>query len=56
MGRVEKDTMTGITKVVLFVDVGDVVVETGGGGEVEERDPVPVYERVEEPPAYVEGG
>ncbi|CAO2654653.1 Nn.00g113860.m01.CDS01 [Neocucurbitaria sp. VM-36] len=55
MGRVEKDTSTGITKVVLFVDVGDIVMGMGGGGEVEERDPVPVYERVEGPPAYVEG-
>ncbi|KAH7398185.1 hypothetical protein BKA66DRAFT_437269 [Pyrenochaeta sp. MPI-SDFR-AT-0127] len=54
MGRVERDTNTGVTKVVLFVDVSDCVLPQGGGDE-EMRDPVPVYERGEGPPPYVDG-
>ena len=55
MGRVERDTLTGNTKVVLFVDVSDCVVPQGGGGggDEETRDPVPVYERGEGPPPYM---
>lgn len=41
MGRVERCAHTGVTKVVLWVDVGDCVV----GGKEEEELPVPVYER-----------
>lgn len=55
MGRVERDVLTGITKVVLFVDVADCVLAVGErGGCEEEMDPVPRYERGEGPPAYVE--
>lgn len=50
MGRVERSVETGYTKVVLFVDVADIVL----GQDVETMDPVPVYERGEGPPPYVE--
>lgn len=49
MGRVERSTETGYTKVVLLVDVGDIVL----GQDEETIDPVPVYERGEGPPPYV---
>jgi hypothetical protein len=56
MGRVEKCTTTGIHRVHLWVDVGDtffgnVVREEG---DLEDRDPVPKYERGEGPPMYVD--
>ncbi|KAF2129425.1 hypothetical protein P153DRAFT_423023 [Dothidotthia symphoricarpi CBS 119687] len=53
MGRVEKDTMTGVTRVLMFVCVGD-CLGVEGGQEPESKDPVPKYERVERPPPYVE--
>ena len=54
MGRVERDRLTGVTRVVLVVDVGGVVLGVGVGERGEgEVDPVPVYEEVERPPAYV---
>jgi hypothetical protein len=51
MGRVERDTATGITKVVLFVDVGECLVRVGSEDEGD-WDPVPVYEMRERPPEY----
>jgi hypothetical protein len=56
MGRVEKCTTTGIKRVQLWVDVGgtlfdDVVQEER---DLEDRDPVPKYERGEGPPMYVD--
>ncbi|KAG9194426.1 hypothetical protein G6011_04461 [Alternaria panax] len=56
MGRVEKCTNTGLKRVHLWVDVGDtffgdVMREEG---DLEDRDPVPKYERGEGPPAYDE--
>lgn len=53
MGRVEKDMVTGNTKVWLFVDVADCVVPQDDGADGEMGDPVPVYERGEGPPPYV---
>lgn len=41
MGKVEKCKETGITKVLLWVDVADVL----GRDKVENEDPVPLYER-----------
>lgn len=52
MGRVESSAETGFTKVVFFVDVGDIVF----GYDEEMKDPVPVYERGEGPPPYVVEG
>ena len=40
MGRVEKCKDTGVTKVLMWVDVGDLV----GREKEEEEEPVPVYE------------
>ncbi|RMZ72482.1 hypothetical protein GMOD_00007476 [Pyrenophora seminiperda CCB06] len=54
MGRVEKCTKTGVKRVLLWVDVGDVVMEAVGHAEGE-ADPVPKYERGEGPPVYVKG-
>ncbi|CAN9189743.1 unnamed protein product [Alternaria alternata] len=56
MGRVEKCTTTGLKRVYLWIDVadtffGDVVREEG---DLEDRDPVPKYERGESPPIYDE--
>lgn len=50
MGRVEKCKETGVTKVLMWVDVGDLV------GRDKEEEPVPVYERGGWvwPPGYVE--
>lgn len=51
MGKVEKCGQTGVTKVLMWVDVGDLMARECGK-EVE--DPVPVYERGEWvwPPTY----
>lgn len=54
MGRVEKCTRTGVKRVLLWVDVGDVLMEAVGFAEGE-GDPVPKYERGEGPPLYVKG-
>ncbi|KAF1846826.1 uncharacterized protein K460DRAFT_285718 [Cucurbitaria berberidis CBS 394.84] len=54
MGRVERVMMKGSIKVALFVDVSDCVIPQGGSDE-EMRDPVPVYERGERPPPYLQG-
>ncbi|KAJ4989122.1 hypothetical protein SVAN01_05384 [Stagonosporopsis vannaccii] len=56
MGRVEKCLQTGVTKVFMWVDVGDLVMSECGKGEVWEEDPVPVYDRGEWiwPPGYEE--
>ncbi|KAF1944363.1 hypothetical protein EJ02DRAFT_398531 [Clathrospora elynae] len=54
MGRVERDTRTGVTRVMLFVDVGDCYLDMGSE-DAETRDPVPVYERGERSPVYVDG-
>jgi hypothetical protein len=44
MGKVERCRDTGVTKVLMWVDVGDLVVdECRKDGEVE--DPVPAYEK-----------
>jgi hypothetical protein len=53
---VEKCTTTGLKRVYLWIDVadtffGDVVREEG---DLEDRDPVPKYERGESPPIYDE--
>ena len=52
MGRVEKCKDTGVTKVLMWVDVGDLV----GRNKEEEEEPVPIYERGEWvwPPRYEE--
>lgn len=54
MGRVERCVRTGMKRVVLWVDVADVffgdVVQQEGN--LEDRDPVPKYERGERPPVY----
>ena len=55
MGRVERCTKTGVKRVLLWVEVGDVLMDTVGLADGE-ADPVPKYERVEEPPLYVMGG
>lgn len=55
-GRVTRDLETGNVKVLMLIEVGDcVMLDLGGSGEGDEegRDPVPKYERVEGPPAYV---
>ncbi|RAR01475.1 hypothetical protein DDE82_006463 [Stemphylium lycopersici] len=54
MGRVERCALTGTKRVYLWVDVGPVLIDAGRGGEadVEDRDPVPRYERGEGPPLY----
>jgi hypothetical protein len=44
---------TGINRVLLYVDVGDCLV-LEGGVEEETVDPVPLYERGDHPPVYVE--
>jgi hypothetical protein len=51
MGRVEGEGEKGVVRVVMWVDVGDLVVREG---KEEVVDPVPVYERGgwEWPPAY----
>lgn len=41
MGKVEKCKETGLTKVLMWVDVGDLL----GRDKVEEEEPVPLYER-----------
>jgi hypothetical protein len=53
MGRTEKVKGTGVNRVLLYVDVGDCLV-LEGGVEEETVDPVPLYERGEHPPVYVE--
>ncbi|EDU42244.1 hypothetical protein PtrCC142_005660 [Pyrenophora tritici-repentis] len=55
MGRVEKCTRTGVKRVLLWVDVGDVLMGAAGFVEEGEVDPVPKYERGEGPPVYVKG-
>ena len=55
MGRVEKCTKTGVRRVLLWVEVGDVLMNSVGFADGE-ADPVPKYERVEGPPLYVRGG
>ncbi|KAK1918774.1 hypothetical protein P3342_010245 [Pyrenophora teres f. teres] len=55
MGRVEKCTRTGVKRVLLWVDVGDVLMGAGGFVGEWEADPVPKYERGEGPPVYVKG-
>ena len=52
MGRLEKCGETGITKVLMWVDVGDMA--TSECGKEEPEDPVPTYEK-EWPPSYEEG-
>ncbi|KAI8942411.1 hypothetical protein NX059_000485 [Plenodomus lindquistii] len=52
MGGVERSASTGITTVTLYVEVGDCVLGSRYE-DVETSDPVPVYERVECPPEYV---
>lgn len=54
MGRVERCALTGTKRVHLWVDVGPVLIDAGrrGEGDVEDRDPVPKYERGEGPPLY----
>ena len=54
MGRVEKCTRTGVKRVLLWVDVGDVLMEAVGFAD-DEADPVPKYEKGEGPPLYVKG-
>jgi hypothetical protein len=56
MGRVERCVITAIQRVILWVDVGDVFFgdAVGEEGNSEDRDPVPKYERGEEPPMYVD--
>lgn len=51
LGSVERNPSTGYTKVTLFVEVSDCMLQQYD--DVETRDPVPVYERGEYPPAYV---
>ncbi|KAH9874387.1 hypothetical protein IAQ61_003576 [Plenodomus lingam] len=51
-GSVEWDASTGLTKVTLFVEVSDCMVDQYDD-DVETRDPVPAYESGERPPAYV---
>ncbi|KAJ5030143.1 hypothetical protein J3E73DRAFT_429140 [Bipolaris maydis] len=55
MGKVETCIKTGAMRVSLWIDVGDVIGEwaTSRQGDVEDRDPVPKYERGEGPPAYI---
>lgn len=57
MGRVEKCARTGVTRLSMWVDVGDLVVGGCGKGEEWEEDPVPVYEAGGWvwPPGYEEG-
>jgi hypothetical protein len=50
MGRVER-CFNGVFKVVMFVDVGELVLPSNDGGE-DVLDPVPTYARGEEPPPY----
>ena len=51
-GCVEVDEMTGMMRVKLWVEVVDCIVGVGGE-DADMRDPVPLYERGEEPPPYV---
>jgi hypothetical protein len=53
MGRTEKDKVTGVNRVLLWVDVGDCLIMQGSWDD-ETMDPVPLYERGEHPPVYVE--
>ncbi|XP_014553824.1 hypothetical protein COCVIDRAFT_18313 [Bipolaris victoriae FI3] len=55
MGKVETCIKTGAMRVSLWMDVGDVIGEWAMSrqGDVEDRDPVPKYERGEGPPAYI---
>jgi hypothetical protein len=54
MGKIERSDETGVTKVSMWVDVGDLMARECGKEELE--DPVPVYERSEWewPPSYEE--
>lgn len=56
MGRVEKCTTRGMKRVLLWVDVGDVLLGdvVREEGDLEDRNPVPKYERGEGPPMYVD--
>jgi hypothetical protein len=56
MGRVERCMRTGMKRVFLWVDVADVFFGDAvqDEGNLEDRDPVPKYERGERPPMYAE--
>ncbi|KAI4638733.1 hypothetical protein J4E93_009761 [Alternaria ventricosa] len=56
MGKVERCPRTGMKRVILWVDVADVFFGDVVQDErnVEDRDPVPKYERGERPPVYAE--
>ena len=53
MGRIESCDETGLTRVLMWIDVGDLIAQECGK-EVE--DPVPTYEKGEWewPPKYME--
>lgn len=57
MGRIERCDSTGMTKVLMWVDVADLVAREMDCGKGEVEDPVPMYEKGdwEWPPIYVEG-
>jgi len=56
MGKIEKCDETGVTKVFMCVDVGDLMAREMDAAEGEVEDPVPMYEKSEWewPPSYVE--
>lgn len=53
MGRVEHDSDADVFRVTMFVEVSDCAFPQDSNGE-EKIDPLPLYERGEGPPEYVE--